>query len=224
MQHKMKRYVRWQETINKIFKRWTVLSFVGRDKDGGAIVLCRCCCGVSKNVRVASLISGKSTSCGCLQKEIVRARSTKHGKSRTRTYRIWQHILDRCCNENCAAFKYYGGRGITVCERWTKFENFLEDMGECPPSKSIDRIDNNDGYKKNNCRWTTQAEQCRNTRHNVYLAYLGETKTIAEWAKALNTRHDVLSWRIKHGWSIEKTVSTPVKNREVHYETDSAAA
>lgn len=215
MLHKVKRYVRWEETINKTFKRWKVLSYVGRDKDGGAIVLCRCSCGMNKNVRVASLISGKSTSCGCLQQEIARSTSTKHGKSRTRTYRIWQHILDRCCNKNNTGFKYYGGRGITVCEQWTNFENFFNDMGECPPNKSIDRINNDDGYKKDNCRWATQVEQNRNTRQNVYLAHLGKTKTVAEWAKALNMRHDVLSWRLNHGWSIEKTLSTPIKNRKV---------
>lgn len=123
----------------------------------------------------------QTESCGCM------AGNHKHGHERNRTttpeLRTYRKMMERCNNEKCPDFPNWGGRGITVCERWKgNFENFLLDMGLRPSAKhSIDRIDNNKGYSPENCRWATQQEQCRNTRKNVHITFNGDTKTLVEW-------------------------------------------
>ena len=119
--------------------------------------LCICVCGTLCVIKAGDLRSGNSQSCGC--------RRTKHGHSTptTPTYRTWLHMLDRCRNPNTRKWKHYGGRGISVCERWRKFENFLADMGRRPLGKTIDRFPNKDGnYEPGNCRWATKREQLDN--------------------------------------------------------------
>ena len=123
-----------------------------------------CSSGVKRQI-LANLKSGRSKSCGCLQKEIASKMLRQHGKSHTSTYRIWLSMNRRCENENHVAYKNYGGRGITVCPRWKEsFENFLEDMGERPANMQIDRINNNKGYFLENCRWATVSENNFNRR------------------------------------------------------------
>lgn len=131
--------------------------------------LCRCECGTEKIVLGGSLTQGRSRSCGCLNREIVREMSTTHGAAlagrQSRTYRIWCAMKTRCYNPSVANWPLYGGRGIAVCERWrTSFPMFLRDMGEAPPGRSIDRKDNDGNYEPGNCRWATRLEQNRNTR------------------------------------------------------------
>lgn len=108
--------------------------------------------------------TGNTTSCGCRKKSVLGISTTKHGKAGTRTHRIWKAMRSRCNNPNIPRYKDYGGRGITVCKRWDKFENFLADMGEAPDGHSIDRINNNKGYSPSNCKWSTPTEQNRNQR------------------------------------------------------------
>lgn len=123
---------------------------------------------------------------------------------------IWIAMLDRCKNTNNTGFKNYGGRGIAVCKRWEKFENFLADMGRRPSKDhSIDRKDNNGNYEPGNCRWATMIEQARNRRDNHLLTYEGVTLTIKEWANRLNILDSVIHKRLKLGWSVEKAVTTP---------------
>src|SRR6266496_181615 len=134
---------------------------------------CRCDCGVTKTVQSSALIQGATKSCGCLQREMVTARKFKHGHNTrangalsSRTYQSWLSMIQRCTNQNLKCYKYYGGRGITVCERWRQsFENFIEDMGERPPGLSLERINNDGHYEPSNCKWATRAEQHRNQRH-----------------------------------------------------------
>jgi hypothetical protein len=132
-------------------------------------VPCRCDCGVEVRVRVAQLVTGKTRSCGCLQREITGARRRTHGKSRTPEHRAWRGMLDRCTLPTHISYPYYGGRGITVCERWRSFANFLADMGPKPTSKhTLDRINGNGNYEPSNCRWATWSEQNRNRGPEAY--------------------------------------------------------
>lgn len=130
---------------------------------------CLCDCGNKINARGASLRSGETVSCGCYRAEIFNKRVTKHGKINTPTYKTWNMMLQRCLNTQYDKYSSYGGRGITVCDRWNprvggSFENFLEDMGERPQGLTLDRINNNSGYFPENCRWTNNSEQGYNQR------------------------------------------------------------
>lgn len=128
--------------------------------------LCRCDCGTERIIYDGNLVAGRTKSCGCLATESRRASYT-HGHAtggKTRTYTIWKGIKQRCLNPGATVWDYYGGRGIRVCERWMRFENFLADMGEAPDDRSIDRINTDGDYEPSNCRWATAVEQRANRR------------------------------------------------------------
>lgn len=132
----------------------------------------------------------------------------RHGMSDTRVHNIWLGMVDRCRNDRSGN---YGKRGIRVCSRWERFENFLADMGEPPgPRYSIDRIDVNGHYDPSNCRWATRKEQARNTRRNTHLTLRGETKTLVEWCEALGLKPPTVCVRLANGWSVERALTTPV--------------
>lgn len=160
--------------------------------------LCRCDCGVEKFIARTSLRSGDSQSCGCLQVEGIKARRTDHGKSKTPEYRVWRNMMNRCYDKSNEAYHNYGGRGIEVADRWHDFENFLADMGARPSAAlTLDRVRNDLGYSKDNCRWATRSEQSNNTRRTVLITFEGETKSIAQWAETKNLNYTTLNRRLK---------------------------
>lgn len=150
------------------FHRLTVIERVAQDGKGPVKWLCRCNCGKEIVVESYQLTTGGTKSCGCLRVENFVGMSTKHGMRKAPEYNSWDAMIQRCCNPNTKRYHYYGGRGITVCERWrNSFENFYADMGPKPtPKHSIDRINNDGNYEPGNCRWATQSEQNFNTRRS----------------------------------------------------------
>jgi hypothetical protein len=138
------------------FKR-NGLEILARVTDGKRRkVLLLCVCGDTFLTGIWEFLAGKTTSCGCLR--------YKHGGSETREYSTWEGMLARCRNKNSKGYRYYGARGISVCERWLKFENFLADMGPKPEGRTLDRINNDGNYERGNCRWATNHEQRINKR------------------------------------------------------------
>lgn len=141
------------------------------------------------------------------------AHNVQQQRGHTRTYQIWANMLQRCGNRNRPDWIHYGGRGITVCPEWRKFETFLSDMGVAPDNRTLDRIDNAKGYCKANCRWASYREQRLNSRaHLRPLTFNGETRLLKDWAEHLGLRRVTLSRRINQlGWSVERALSTSVK-------------
>jgi hypothetical protein len=155
---------------------------------GGSIWLFRCDCGGTTEAKTNNVKSGNTASCGCLRRESVSAQRTTHGHSKggkeTKTFKAWMRMRERCMNPKTERWPHYGGRGISVCKRWAEsFENFLEDMGECPPSYSLDRVDVNGNYEPANCRWATNAQQARNKTTNVWVDHNGERMVRADYLK-----------------------------------------
>lgn len=131
-------------------------------------------------------------------------RRTKHGMYRTKVYKTWQQMRQRCENPKDTSYHRYGGRGIKVCDRWQEFENFLLDMDEPPVGASIDRIDNDGDYTPENCRWATVQEQQNNIRTNRLFTHEGKTQTLAQWSRELGIPYHVLKYRLDHGWQPPK--------------------
>ena len=169
---------------------------------GVRVWFCRCACGGTAEVPTGALRSGNTRSCGCRKRAVLGESTTTHGGCGTRTYRIWKAMRTRCNNPNFHAFPRYGGRGITVCERWGSFSAFRADMGEAPVGMSIERENTNGNYEPGNCRWATPKEQARNMRVNRMVTHEGETLCLAAWAERLGTTSDVLWKRLRRKGSI----------------------
>ncbi len=158
------------DLIGQQFGDLTVIERAPNNSRGSARWRCQCECGKTTITCGKQLRAGQAHSCGCVSRSELGPRRLKHGHARriagkqSRAYHVWIGMKDRCLNVNNRAYSYYGGRGITVCDRWLMFENFHEDMGDPPVGLSLDRIDNEVGYWKANCRWATRLEQSRNRR------------------------------------------------------------
>lgn len=191
------------------FGRLMVIRRHGYADNGNALFECVCDCGTEVVKRGSHIRLGSVQSCGCFHDThgIGKSYGLTHGQSRSPTYGSWAAMKDRCYREGHMAFNHYGGRGILVCERWLKFENFLEDMGVRPTGTTLDRYPNKNGsYEPGNCRWATPKQQQRNTARNVILDHGGESKCIAEWAEYLGLKHSTLKERIRRGWSLERAL------------------
>ena len=163
-------------------------------------VECICECGKIFVTQVSN--ARRAVSCGCLN-----PKNSSHKMTKTSTYKTWHSMRSRCLNKKHKRYNSYGGRGITICDRWEKFENFLEDMGNKPDGLSLDRINNDGNYCKDNCKWSTDKEQCRNRRNNVYLMIDGITQTMAEWEKCEGAFcRNTIYYRFTKGWSHKEAV------------------
>jgi hypothetical protein len=197
----------------EVFGRLTVLC-PAKSKGTDSCSRCRCECGKSVVVRNYCLRNGHTRSCGCLNREETGARFRKHGKSGSKLYDVWSAMRKRCENPEDPAYDRYGGRGITVCERWKDFTAFYEDMGDRPSDRhSIERVDNAAGYSKENCRWALAVEQVKNRRNTRRLTIGGETKTIAEWCSAHGANYYVVYRRLRSGWDATAALTTAPKQR-----------
>jgi hypothetical protein len=185
-----------------VFERLKVLEVLPVVK-GHYMVKCLCVCGAEYVCRASGLASGHNKSCGCLHKDILKnGARLKHGKARSRFYKAWAGMIQRCENKNNDRYKDYGGRGITVCEEWHNFESFFNWAMNNGYSEGlqIDRIDNNGPYVPWNCRWVTITENSRNKRTNHFITISGVTKTLTEWAELSGLKLSTLSARVRKGW------------------------
>lgn len=170
-----------------------------------------CDCGREHISDIGHVTAGRTTSCNCRRIGNLKAGTrTTHGKSEhgNRTYKSWCHMRDRCRNPNSKRYADYGGRGITVCDRWDSFENFLSDMGERPDGKTLDRYpDVNGNYEPGNCRWATTKQQANNVRRSVFLEFDGRRMTASEWGEEIGICQKLIRQRIKSGWTAEQALT-----------------
>jgi hypothetical protein len=167
----------------------------------------KCSCGNTKAMRVYNVIGGRVKSCGCLESK----RNTTHGQSSKRggTYISWEQMRQRAKSGTAINAKDYKGRGITVCDEWDRFETFLNDMGERPANTSLDRIDNDKGYTKENCRWATKTQQARNRRNTITITINGVLKTLSEWCEIYKQEDSLVRARLRIGWDVVKALTIP---------------
>jgi hypothetical protein len=189
----------------------TFLKFTGENSLGIKLALFKCDCGNYKEIIFHRVLYGYTKSCGISCDLMV-----KHGFARKgaapKVYYTWQNIKSRCTNKQNEFYNSYGARGIKVCDEWLKsFKIFYNDMGE-PPAKnySIERINNNKGYNKENCRWATKEEQANNKRTSHKLEYEGRIMTVKQWSEDKGIKYGTLLCRLNnYGWSVERSLTTP---------------
>lgn len=194
------------DLVGKRFNRYVVLEKIRSDL--GIRWRCQCDCGEIRILDSSRLLQNKVVSCGCYNIERTKEKNTKHGKRNSRIYIIWNGLKERCYNKNCKDYPRYGARGITVCDEWiNSFENFYRDMSDPEKGMSIDRIDNDKGYFKENCRWATNKEQCNNRRNGRKVIFRGEEWSIFDlWEKYCSNsgmHPSTIYRRIDKGMNIE---------------------
>lgn len=202
------------DITNNRYNHWTVLRFDKRDGERYRWI-CRCDCGTIRSVEASSLKSGATKCCGCIKHPA--KGNLKHGGRNERLYGVWNGMKNRCYDADDRAFKWYGGRGIKVCDEWVNdygafrqwaLENGYDDSlnkYEC----TIDRINDNGDYSPDNCRFTNMVVQNNNRRSNVVITFNGESHTLKEWSYITGLNYSMLKKRYKYGWSAERMLSTP---------------
>lgn len=204
---------KFRDLTGQRFGRLEAIRLDGHDKRGLSKWLCKCDCGTEKTIVMSHLVRGLTSSCGCYNKEKTTKDNLTHNMSNTRIYRTWAGMKKRCLNPNETYYSYYGGRGITICDKWLKFEGFYEDMGSTyDDSLTLDRINSNGNYEKSNCVWSTKLVQANNKRNNRILTYNGVTDTISNLCRDNNINKYLVKDRLKLGWSVEKAFNTPIMN------------
>jgi len=167
----------------------------------------RCSCGRISLVYRSCLVSGGSLKCkSCSNSDNARRHGHASDPNRSPEYRTWQSMVQRCRNPNGPDYHRYGGRGINMCGRWASFENFLLDMGHRPDGTTLNRVDNDIGYNKENCRWSTHREQYNNKCSNRIIEYRSRRATMAQWARIRKIKYSVLFQRIHRGWTVRRAL------------------
>lgn len=221
--------------------RLTVIDYDGvkySGKRNRIYLKCSCECGNIVSVRIDGITSGRTKSCGCLQREKTSKRmknlwkqnpiGSQNNESRERLHNIWYLMKHRCENKNSVARKNYMDRGIKVCDEWSDsktgyfaFKEWAYANGYSE-NLTIDRIDNNGNYEPSNCRWANAFEQANNKRDNVVLTYNGETKTAAQWARDAGASYKAFINRIEHGWDIERAIKQPYRKSRMSLTNENA--
>lgn len=219
-----------KDLTGKTFGYLTVLEETDMRKGRQVVWRCRCKCGKETLVAGSHLTSGHTRSCGCYASEQHAKRGkllvengvlshTTHGGTHERLYTIWSGMNDRCNNSGAYAYRFYGGRGIKICDEWKCYENFRNwaiqngydekaQKGKC----TIDRIDSDGDYCPENCRWADIKTQCNNRRSNLVFEYNGQKKNVMQWSEEYNLPYGTLRARlVKYGWTIENALNTPIR-------------
>lgn len=212
--------------INTKVGRWTIIEETDKPlgyKHSGKWYLCKCECGTIRKVKHNSLRQGRSKSCGCLRKDSYPKGKDhhryKHGHARknkrTKEWRAWDSMIRRVRYPSMDRYPRYGGRGIKVCDRWiNSFENFLDDVGYAPSKQhTLDRIDNDGDYTPDNVRWATRSQQVKNSTKAKLITYNGKTMNLCDWVAETGIKRTTIQMRLKKGWSIHDTLTTPVRKR-----------
>lgn len=194
--------------IGNKYGRLTVVSFEGIH-NRHTHWNCECECGNKTIVTSCNLVKGNTLSCGCLHKEKTKMINRTHGLSKHRIYRVWRAMINRCEDKNNIMFHRYGARGIKVCDEWHKFENFIKDMGIPGEHIDIDRIDNDQGYFKSNCRWVTRSKNSRNTSKTIMVMWNGKDVPLVALAEEYGLHYKCAYKRYRSGWTIDEIVSIP---------------
>ena len=208
--------MRHKDLTGQKFNMLTVKSFAFI-RDSHAYWNCVCDCGKESVVCASRLLRGTTKSCGCISREISRKRmTTKNGYSKTRIYRIFIGMKQRCYKDNDKDYPRYGGRGIKICDEWLqdskKFVEWAKEHGY-KETLSIDRIDVNGDYTPDNCRWVSAKKQANNRRSNLFITYDGKTLSASEWCAIKGWNRHIIPERLRKGWSLEKTMTTPLRIR-----------
>lgn len=201
--------------------RYSYLEIIGpsleRDNHGRVKWLAKCTCGRVKPMDIRDLLKsekkGRPISCGCMKRKLIAQANTTHGMTSHSAYGVWHSMVQRCTEPSHPAWKNYGGRGITVCDRWLhSFKNFWDDMGptyEPDFALDLDRGDNNAGYSPENCRWVTRTVNCRNKRNTRYVIFRGREMLVKELAENSGIGYTTLLYRLSHGCPPDRLIDEP---------------
>lgn len=202
------------KVVDKTGLRFGMLTVIKRAGSNGTVSLfeCLCDCGNTVIKQSPNLKPHRISSCGCYGVTVATLAKVKHGQVKTRIYRIWSNMRQRCQNTENDNYSFYGARGIKVCDRWETFANFYDDMKDgYADNLTLERIDNFGNYEKINCKWISHKSQCRNRRSSVYLEFNGKTLSYVEWGELIGINGSAISKRIKRGWTVEQTLTVPYK-------------
>jgi hypothetical protein len=190
------------DNVGKKFNMLKAVSISHRGSNRQWHYLFRCDCGNEKVLRYSAVSSGNTKSCGCFLVENAKSKFTKHGLSKSKIYNTWENIIKRCTNKNSPDYSRYGERGISVCVEWLDFNVFLRDVG-IPSSKSLtlERIDNDKGYSRENCKWATRRDQARNTRRTVRIEYEANEYSLPEFCEIFSLDYKKALYFHKRGCS-----------------------